>query len=238
MSAIDPTKTTLGDLVTREPRAASLFEQLGIDYCCGGHRTLAEAAAQRGLDATTLAVLVEGFPREDDRSTVEPHDVARSSMGDLCDHIVVAHHDRLRRELPAIDELVATVVRVHGGEHRELSDLQRTFEGLRHELEVHLDIEERELFPACRRLERSIAPGEEFDASLLALMEDEHDAVGAALVALRELCGDYDESRALCGTHRRLLRALHALERDLHQHVHEENNILFGKLRARLGVPG
>jgi regulator of cell morphogenesis and NO signaling len=238
MNSFDPTKTTLGDLVAREPRVAALFEQLGIDYCCGGHRTLADAATQRGLDAATLAVLIEGLPREPDRAAGEQHDVARSSMGDLCDHIVVAHHDRLRRELPAIDELVATVVRVHGGEHRELSDLQRTFEGLRRELEAHLDSEERELFPACRRLERSFAPGVEFDASLLALLEGEHDIIAGALAALRELCGDYDESRALCGTHRRLLRALHGLERDLHQHVHEENNILFGKIRARVGSPG
>lgn len=236
MSAIDPNTITLGDLVAREPRAAALFEQLGIDYCCGGGRTLAEAVAQRGLDATTVAVLIGNLSREADGQAGDAHDVAHSSMGELCDHIVVAHHDRLRRELPAIGEQAATVVRVHGASHPELGDLQRVFDRMRRELEAHLEIEERELFPACRRLERSLSPADELDRGLLALLEDEHAEVGGALVVLRELCGDYDESQALCGTHRRLLRALRDLERDLHQHIHEENNLLFGKIRARLGT--
>lgn len=232
MSAVDP-GDLVGDLVVRDPGAATLFEQLGIDYCCGGRRTLAEACAQRGLDAVTVAAVLEGRSRAPETGT--EHDVARSSIGELCDHIVSAHHERLREELPQIAQLIGTVVRVHGAGHPELADVQRVFAGMRTELEAHLDVEERELFPRCRRLEEPGA-GAGPDEGLLALLEHEHEATGDALLALRELTGGHDRGRALCGTHRRLLDALRALERDIHQHVHEENNVLFGKVRERLGA--
>jgi regulator of cell morphogenesis and NO signaling len=233
MTSIDTT-APVGELVARDPRAGTLFEQLGIDYCCGGRRTLAEACVRRGLDADTVAVLLAGLRGTRDAETDEEHDVAQSTIAELCEHIVTAHHDRLRSELPRISELIATVARVHGADHPELADLQRVFEAMRSGLELHLELEERELFPRCRRLDAGRAPDEEVDESLLALLEDEHDATGDALLALRELAGGYRRDRALCGTHRRLLDGLHALERDIHQHVHEENNLLFGKVRDRL----
>jgi len=233
MSTIEAT-TTLGDLVTSVPRAAELLEGLGVDYCCGGRRTLTEACAQHGLDAHTVAVLLNGLAQDDDRSAVDPHDVARSSIAELCDHIVAAHHDWLRKELPATGELAATVVRVHRRTHPDLVDVQRLFAGMRSELEAHMALEERDVFPACRRVEAGAAGA--LDPALLGQLEDEHADVGDALCALRELSGGYDESRALCGTHRRLMRRLHALELEVHQHVHEENNVLFGKVRARLAA--
>lgn len=233
MSTIEAT-TTLGDLVTGEPRAAELFERLGVDYCCGGRRTLSEACARHGLDAHTVAVLLNGLTQDRDHAAPSTHDVARSSIAELCDHIVAAHHDWLRKELPAVGELVATVVRVHRGTHPDLADVQRLFAGMRSELETHMALEERDVFPACKRVEAGAAGA--LAPALLGQLEDDHADVGDALLALRELSGGYDESRALCGTHRRLMRALHALELDVHQHVHEENNVLFGKVRSRLAA--
>ena len=227
--AVD-TSATLGDLVIRRPAAGALFERLGLDYCCGGRKTLAEACAQRGVDAATVAVLLES-------ESLEPrtHDVAGASIGELCDHVVAAHHEPLRAELPRISERVATVVRVHGRTRPELADVQRVFESLRGELEVHMRREEHNLFPACRALD-----GQGDAAPLrhgeVALLEDDHGATGEALSALRELCADYDPAQALCGTHAALLRALRELELELHQHVHEENNILFPRVRERLAA--
>lgn len=233
MSPVTPA-VAVGEIVARDPRAAEVFERLGIDYCCGGRRTLAEACAQRGLDAATVAALLASPARAADGD--DDHDVSRATIGQLCDHIVVAHHDRLRRELPEISRLAATVVRVHGRDHPELADVQRVFERMRTELEEHLGVEERELFPRCRGLESPDAEPAGLDAGLLALLEDDHETTGAALLALREMTGGYDAGCALCGTHRRLLDGLAALERDVHRHVHEENNLLFERVRARLEV--
>ena len=95
--------------------------------------------------------------------------------------------------------------------------------------------EEHNLFPACRALDGrgDAAPLRDGEVGLL---EDDHGATGEALSALRELCDDYEPAQALCGTHAALLRALHELELELHQHVHEENNILFPRVRDRLAA--
>jgi regulator of cell morphogenesis and NO signaling len=232
VNVTDPA-ATLGELVVERPAVASLFERLGLDYCCGGRRTLEEACVQRGLDTTTVTVLLDALRHEPSRDDLRHHDVAHCSISALCEHIVARHHVPLRADLVRIDELLATVVRVHGKQRPELADLQRLFSGMRGELEIHMRLEEHKLFPACRALDaRGDASG--FDADVIALLEHDHDATGDALSALRELCGGYDPEWALCATHRRLLQALGALELDLHQHVHEENNVLFPRVRARV----
>lgn len=226
--------STLGELVLEHPEAAAVFERLGLDYCCGGGRTLEQACSQHGLDVGTVDVLLRAVADEPRSADLEAHDVARATIPELCEHIVTRHHDALRRELPRISELLATVVRVHGKDHRELLDLQRLFAAFRNDLEAHLGVEERTLFPACRALDDHGAAS--FDRGLLALLEDDHAATGDALCALRELAGGYRDDAALCSTHRTLLRALRALELDMHQHLHEENNVLFPRARARIAA--
>ncbi len=233
MNPIVPS-TSLGELVAERPSAAPLLERLQLDYCCGGTRSIEEACAQRGLDAPTVVALIESLNQERD-ARIEPHDLRRASIGELCDHIVSAHHAETRRALPRIGELAATVVRVHAGTHPELSDIARILSGLSGELEEHMALEEERLFPVCRA---AAADGETpaSDDELLALLEDQHQLTGEALSALRELCGGYDPAAALCSTHRVLLDALHQLELDTHQHIHEENNLLFPRVRELLGA--
>lgn len=235
MSDIDP-RTSLGELVLERPARAQLFEQLGFDYCCGGSQSLAEACGRRGLDPDTVGEVLAAL---DGAALTAPglsedFDPRRVSITELCDHIVSVHHEGLRRELPRIAELIATVVRVHGKGHRELYDLERVFTGMRGELERHLELEERALFPVCRALDSDEAIDLPIDAEVFARHEREHVHTGGALAALRQLAGDFDRSRALCGTHRRMLDALRRLEADIHRHVHEENNVLFPGVRALL----
>jgi len=236
LSMIDPA-VSLGALVAGQPARAPIFERLRLDYCCGGSQTLSEACVRRGLDVETVCRMLEAFDGVGlDRPRLEDHDWRRASIAELCEHIVSVHHDGLRRELPRIDELLATVVRVHGAGHAELHDLQRLFGVLRHELESHIEIEERVVFPLCRAVEANGAP---VDEDLLVLHEQEHASAGDMLAALRELAGDYDTSQTLCRTHRTLLESLRAFALDLHQHVHEENNVLFPRARAlNLASPG
>jgi regulator of cell morphogenesis and NO signaling len=214
MSSIDPTRT-LGELVLDDPARAEIFEQLDLDYCCRGSRTLAQACEQRGLDAQTVAAVLASVPAA--RAPQHQLDAAQASTAELCDHIVEAHHDRLRLELPRLAETVATVVRVHGADDPRLSDLARVYRGLQTELETHNDHEERDVFPACRAVE---AGERELDDGLLAELEHEHAEAGEALLVLRDLTDGFDLEHARCGTHRSLLAGLRELERDLHQHIH------------------
>ncbi len=232
MTEIDPT-STLGALVTQRPGRIALFERLRLDYCCGGGQTLAEASTRRGLDVHTVCAVLEALDDAPvDRAEFDDFDWRRASLDELCTYIV-DRHAGLRKELPRIDELLSTVVRVHGAGHPELHDLQRAFLAIREELEPHLELEERTLFPACRALE---ADGASIDEALLTAHERDHEHVGDGLAALRELTSDYDSSHALCGTHRALLGALRSLELDLHEHIHEENNVLFCRVRELNGA--
>ena len=226
--------STLGDLVLEVPRRARLFEGLRLDFCCGGQRTLAEACGERQLDVGTIVTVLEAFDLDVPVGTPDDHDVGSASISELCDHIVEAHHDPLRRELPRAAELAATVARVHGDDDSRLRELQRVFDGMRSELEGHMAVEEATLFPACRAVDER--PGSDVSEALLAAHEGEHAEVGEALVRLRELSDDYRTEQARCGTHRALLESLESVELDLHQHVHEENNVLFPRVRAAATV--
>jgi len=226
---IDP-GATLGRLVAEQPARAELFERLRFDYCCGGARTLAEACEQHGLDAGTVCRMLDALEKvsvAEGRS--EHRDWRRASIAELCEHIVAAHHDGLRADLPRIDELLDTVVRVHGAHHHELHDLREAFRAMSAELQAHMASEERLLFPACRAAEADGTPVAEH---LLDAHAREHERTGAELAALRTLANDYNPATALCGTHRRLLEALERFELDLHEHIHEENNILFERVRT------
>jgi regulator of cell morphogenesis and NO signaling len=228
MSTIDPT-ATLGALVAERPARAPLFERLRLDYCCGGSQTLVEACRRRGLDSDTVRTVLAALDDEaNERQGFEDVDWRGASVEELCGHIVAVHHDGLREALPRIEALLSTVVRVHSRDHPQLGGLQQAFLGIRAQLEPHLESEEDALFPACLALEQQLVP---IDAALLDRHEQEHQQVGDALAALRDLSGDYDIERALCGTHRALLETLAAFELDLHQHIHEENNVLLPRVR-------
>jgi regulator of cell morphogenesis and NO signaling len=214
----DDLDRSLADIVLERPAAAQVLQRLGLDYCCGGRQSLREACAERGLDPGTVAVFLEHDV--DPAAALEARDWRTAPLAELCAHIVDEHHRRLRWELPRLSELAERAAAVHGDVRPQLHDLSRELAALRAELEEHIDEEERELFPA-------LAAGGALDAAQLEQLLHEHDDAGARLRRLRELGGDYATEQALCATHRSLLQGLHGLELDLHQHVHEENNILF-----------
>lgn len=225
---------TVGDLVVASPGAAALFEQLGVDYCCNGTRTLADACRHHGLDTATVGAQLDAVRAAHAGEDADAPDLLQASFRELCEHIVVRHHGPLRVSFTRNTKLLGTVVRVHGATRPDLGHVRDAFAALSSDLEAHLRLEEDTLFPACARLDGVIATPVP-DDDLLEHLKDDHHGVGAALSRIRELCGDYDETGALCATHRELLRSLHRFELDMHQHVHVENNVLFPRVLALLG---
>jgi regulator of cell morphogenesis and NO signaling len=222
------TATTVGELVVDDPARARIFEQLGLDYCCGGKRPLAEACSERGLDPDTVVAMLNAAEASGGRTG---EDWSQAPLTELCDHIVEAHHGFLRRELPRLSTLVEKVERAHAAQSPALHEVRTVFEELRAELESHTEDEERVVFPACRDLDAG-AGGDEELATRFATLESEHEAAGAHLERLSELTGHFDVTQAFCNTHRATLDALRELELDLHEHIHEENNILFPRALA------
>jgi regulator of cell morphogenesis and NO signaling len=221
---------TLADLVTANPGLAIHLDRLGLDYCCGGRRRLAEAVDAAGLDAgEVLDALtgVEPAPDADDWSTMSP--------AALADHLESTHHAYLRVALPRLCALADKVASVHGERHPELSEVARLVVELRADLEPHLLKEERVLFPMIRELDgATVAP--EFHCGTLAnpirVMSQEHDAAGELLALLRATTGNHAVPADGCASYAALYAGLAELEADTHLHVHKENNVLFPAVLA------
>jgi regulator of cell morphogenesis and NO signaling len=221
-------RTTVGKWVARYPATSRLFEKLGIDYCCGGNRPLEQVCAEKQIDPEE--VLERLYDAVEERGDESSADWLEAPLAVLCDHIEVTHHANLKMELPRLTQIVAKVARVHGDSHPELAGVERALAALRAELEPHMFKEEQILFPAIRWLEQTASrPAFPFGtiANPIRMMEHEHDDAGTALQQIRELTRDYRVPEGACNTYRAMLEGLHALEQDMHVHVHKENSILF-----------
>ena len=224
----EPTEPTLGDLVTATPAAARVLERHGLDYCCGGGATLAEASSAAGIDPQAV---------RDELAALEPGpppDWASMGPGELTDHLVATHHAYLHRELPRLATLAAKVASVHGERHPELAEVHRTYDALHADLSPHLFKEERVLFPAVHELEAATSmPWFPFGTTSgpISMMLMEHDRAGELLERLRDLTGGYQVPEDGCASYRALYEGLAELEADTHLHVHKENNVLFPMVR-------
>jgi regulator of cell morphogenesis and NO signaling len=213
---------TVGGLVAERPCRARVFEEFGIDYCCGGRRTLREACERRGV---RLDVVLRRLAAADAERPNEV-DWTGSPLGTLCDHIVETHHAFLKYELPRVGKLLAKVAGVHGDRHPELYRVVAVFDPFARDLDHHMVKEEHVLFPLVRRL----AAGEPVEMNALGpirVMEAEHDQAGEALAEMRRLADGFRPPEGACNSYRAALAGLHEIEQDLHRHVHKENNILF-----------
>ena len=219
--------SSVGNWVAAYPQTYRVFEALQIEYCCGGGKSLEQACWDRELDPKQVMQQLQQVIAEDEQST---ESWLNAPLADLCDHIEQTHHAYLKEELPRLTEIVTKVVEAHGDSHPELATVQEVFASLRAELEPHMFKEERVLFPAIRQLEQSADdPSFPFGtvANPIRMMEQEHDDAGYALSRLHTLTRDYQVPEGACNTYRAMLAGLRHLERDMHQHVHKENSILF-----------
>lgn len=228
---LDATKT-VREFAVENPNATRVFEELKIDYCCGGNQPLREACGQKGLDIEeVLKLLQRSSPAKADLVTT---DVQSQPLVALINLIVEKHHLYTRNQLKHLSALLDKVCSAHGENHPELFDIRSQFETLHAELEPHMMKEENILFPYITRLE--IAAGHKWPPPFapfgpvrnpIAAMMREHDAAGEILKAMRDLSKDFATPEDGCFSYRTLYKELAALEADLHQHIHLENNILF-----------
>jgi len=228
---------TVGEIAAEVPSTTREFEKLGIDYCCGGSRTLAEACAAANIPIDkVLARLEEGLKSSQSGAS---QNWSNQLLADLITHITSTHHVFVREESPRIAALAAKVVGVHGKNHPELLQVQAIFSALAEELRVHLMKEEQVLFPYVSLMEESTLAGEPAPPAMFGtvvnpvrMMMQEHDGAGEALRSLRSVTNEYTLPADACISYRTLYDALRGFEADLHQHIHLENNVLFPRAVA------
>ncbi len=224
----------IGEIVTLRPSLARVFEGLGLDYCCGGKQSLAQACGRRGLDvATTVALLDAACDALS--ANPAPVDAAGMTLTQLADHIENTHHVYVKRELPRLDEMAERVASKHAWRDARLPEIRMLVRELWEEMVSHMQKEEGILFPIVRQIEAG-APDEFHCGSLanpIRQMEAEHESAGRVIARLRELTDGFTPGLDACNTHRAMLAGLAEFEVDLHTHVHKENNILFPRALAQ-----
>jgi regulator of cell morphogenesis and NO signaling len=225
---------TIRDIVAADYRTAAIFQRYGLDFCCRGNRTVEAACEEAGIspdrvqrdlaDATALPA-AGCAPRFNEWD-----------LPTLTTYIVATHHRYVREQLPVISVHAQKVARVHGTRHPEMVAVADIVERVADEMTSHMAKEEGVLFPFIDRLAAAYAQGGAVPPAPfgtvenpIRMMEAEHESAGDAMAEIRALTEGYRVPDDACGTFAVLLQELEAFERDLHQHVHLENNILFPK---------
>ena len=225
-TAAATTDLTLVELIRARPALTGVFEGLGLDFCCGGDRTLGEACAASGVAVIDALAALDEAAATGSQSPGDSWTVL--GPAELADHIESVHHRWLHTELPELQRLAEKVLSVHGERHPELVEVRRLVDELAGDFGPHLAKEDRVLFPAIRALTEGRS-GFSFGsiANPIAAMTSEHETVGGLLAQLHATTGGYIVPDDSCTTYRLFYERLSALESDTHLHVFKENSVLF-----------
>lgn len=223
-----PAEETLGDIVAKDLRKAEVFKKHGIDFCCGGKKTVREACEEKGVD---VALVIKELSESDKLTTTGQRPLPYNdwSLDFLADYIMNTHHTYVKKTMPDLVQYAAKVARVHGDRHPELHEINSLVQETMKEMAEHTIEEETVLFPYIKRLARkeNSNPGDLEDQ--IKLRVDEHELVGNNMDKIRELSQNYTLPADGCASYSYLFKTLDEFEEDLHVHIHLENNILFPK---------
>ena len=224
---------TLGQLAAKDLRKIEVFKKYGLDFSCGGGKTVKEACAEKGLDVTKVE---QELQQTDKAPASRPIPYDDWNLDFLSDYIVNTHHSYIRKNLPDITAYANKVMEVHGDHHPELIEINNLVKQMGPELNTHLEKEEKGLFPIIKVLVNGNAgtsaqkiPGPKDFQHFLDIHESEHESVGKELDKIRKLSNNYALPEDACSSYTLLYRMLDEFEDDLHLHIHLENNILFPK---------
>lgn len=228
-------ETTVRDVALNIPESTRLFEKLKIDYCCGGNKPLAEACASAGVDVDNVMEMLAGVAQPDTK--IEGAEAFQNfSATELVTHILDTHHVFTWSEMDRLQPLVDKVLAAHAGNHPELVHVAELFMQLCADLRPHMFKEEQILFPYITKMvdavdQKRALPFAPFGTvnNPIRMMMREHDTAGDILRELRAVTSDYKVPDGVCLSYQTLYQALENFEKDLHQHIHLENNILFPK---------
>ena len=220
---------SLGEVVTVYPAVVKKFNDMELDYCCGGNKSLELALKEKGVDVDKFVEDLNKEFKEFKFENSQYVDWREKSSEELISHIVETHHGETFRLLKEIDPLMVKVFRVHFSHDPELlMKVHSLFGKLKCELEEHLLKEENILFPLMIKYDKAKNEKEKKEIEEdIRIIVNEHEAAGDILKELAEVTDDYKVPEWGCISFKLLYDYLHDLEKDLFIHIHKENNILF-----------
>lgn len=232
---MDAQETTVGAVVAADYRTAAIFSKYGIDFCCNGNKSIEDACHQGGISAEEVHAELEKVKKNIPEGDTA-NDYNSWPLDLLADYVERKHHRYVKEQLPVITGYIDKICSVHGDKHPELLQIQPIFAFSARELSEHMQKEEKILFPYIRQLALAAEGKGERPSAFFGsvknpiwMMTHEHDAEGQRFRSIRELSGGFATPADGCNTYRTTYSLLDAFEKDLHLHIHLENNILFPK---------
>ncbi len=224
-------KTIVGNVVGENFKTAKVFESKGIDFCCGGNQSIADACKENNADMESLFKELHEAMLEFDPET---DFIKRLDPSELIDYIIKRHHSFVLEQIPQLSQLLAKIASVHGDAHPEVFMIRDEFEQAVIALSSHLIDEEQKLFPYIKMMVemqkegKSLNSNNDFDLKkTLEGLIDEHIAEGNRFDGLSKLTNNFAIPVDVCNTYVVSFKSLKAFQDDLHKHVHLENNLLY-----------
>jgi regulator of cell morphogenesis and NO signaling len=223
---------TIGQIAVKDLRKAEVFKKYGIDFCCGGKKTVRQVCQEKGIDATKVE---HELQQVNTNNKTDNNAYNEWGLDFLADYIVNTHHRYVRKYLPELRGYALKVAQVHGDRHPELFEIQKLVESINTELSEHMVEEENVLFAYVKKIVNAKNTNQPLDkegkdlSALIEGLEKEHDFVGRCLDKIRALSNDYAIPDDACASYKLLFKMIQEFEDDLHIHIHLENNILFPK---------
>ena len=224
---------TLSQIVTKDHRAAGVFEKYSLDFCCKGNKSLSEACKEKGLNTEKILSELQSGNIVSNENNLRFNDW---ELDFLVDYIINNHHQYVKNSIPVVSGHANKVASVHGKNHPETIELNKIFTVVYKDLKQHLMKEEEILFPYIKYLVKvknnnSIPERPYFGtiANPIKMMESEHTSAGDNLFSIRKLTDNYSLPADACTTYTTYYKELKEFEEDLHKHVYLENYILFPK---------
>ena len=218
---------TIGEIVANDFRAASIFKNAGIDFCCGGKMSLSKACEDKNIDSSTIE---KELSELENSPQSQSHNFKDWNLDFLCDYIVNTHHKFVLKTLPELMFYTQKIADVHGAFHPELIEVSNIFKQINEELLQHLKKEEDVLFPAIKNVLNNNKPEyKSIIVSEIERMSGEHEFAGGEMDKINVITNNYSLPVDACNTYQVTFKLLEQFEDDLHIHVHLENNILYPK---------
>lgn len=108
------------DIALFNPAARQILEEAGLDYCCGGGKSLNEACLHSDVSPDEILNRLRensgNITREDENWITMP-------LCALTRHIRERHHQYVREAIRRTEPLLRKVATRHGGNHTELGGI-------------------------------------------------------------------------------------------------------------------
>lgn len=216
--------STVSEIILGNVKAAEIFEYYNFNYSTEGRSTISEACFRYGIQTGKILK---------DLNQLNGNGLFKIKYWKadfLCDYIEMNHHSYIRKSLPKILRAVKTLSK----ENKEIEILKNRIMQLSSDFEMHMQKEEKLLFPYIKKLVKlqqekikfEMAPFGEV-SGIIKVMEKEHCEANNNILNIRKICNNFRTLKGENQVRKNLYDLLKEFETDFHIHVHFENYLLF-----------